>query len=141
MGTCMGTPMAPNYANLIMDKFENDVINSYKEKTGLTPLVWFRYIDDIFFIWTHGSNSLDDFIRYNQEFSEMNNMRSKIRFEVNKSNSEVNFLDVSVTLKDVLLKTNLYTKPTDGFLYISQSSNHPKHVINNIPNSNTSDLH
>ena len=25
-GTCMGTPMAPNYANLFMDKFENNVM-------------------------------------------------------------------------------------------------------------------
>ena len=23
------------------------------------PLVWFRYIDDIFFIWTHGENTLN----------------------------------------------------------------------------------
>ena len=49
-GTCMGTPMAPNYANLFMDKFENKVISSYREKTDLAPLVWYRYIDDIFFI-------------------------------------------------------------------------------------------
>ena len=33
-----------------MDKFENDVLDSFKEKTGLRPLVWFRYIDDIFFV-------------------------------------------------------------------------------------------
>ena len=63
----------------------------------------------------------------------MNKMNSKIRFEVNKSTTTVNFLDVSVTLKDGLLKTNLYTKPTDAFMYLNKSSNHPKHVIDNIP--------
>ena len=37
MGTCMGTPMAPNYANLFMDKFENDVLDSFREKKSLGP--------------------------------------------------------------------------------------------------------
>ena len=48
MGTSMGTPMAPNYANIFMAKFETDLIRSFHEKTGNKPLVWFRYIDDIF---------------------------------------------------------------------------------------------
>ena len=129
----MGTPMAPNYANLFMDKFENDVINEYADKTGLRPLVWFRYIDDIFFIWTHGSESLDDFIAFNQSFSEKKGMKSSIKFETNKSSNEVNFLDVRVILENGHLITNLYTKPTDAFLYLNTSSNHPKHIKANIP--------
>lgn len=35
MGTAMGTPMAPNYANLFMGKFENEVLTSYHASTGL----------------------------------------------------------------------------------------------------------
>ena len=34
MGTAMGTPMAPNYANRFMDNFERGSINSYRSKTG-----------------------------------------------------------------------------------------------------------
>ena len=48
MGTCMGTPMSPNYANLFMDRFESNLVDSYRKRTGFAPLVWFRYIDDIF---------------------------------------------------------------------------------------------
>ena len=129
----MGTPMAPNYANLFMDKFETNVIESYRQKTGLVPLVWFRYIDDIFFVWTHGTDSLDDFIKFNQRYSDANKMKSNIKFEVNKSVSTVNFLDVNVRLNDGHLTTNLYTKPTDAFVYLNKSSNHPKHVTSNIP--------
>ena len=132
-GTCMGTPMAPNYANLFMDKFENDLIEEYAAKTGLRPLVWFRYIDDIFFVWTHGTESLNDFIQFTQSFSESKEMKSSIKFEVNISPVEVNFLDVRIKLKDGLLSTSLYTKPTDAFLYLNTSSNHPKHVKANIP--------
>ena len=31
-GTAMGTPMAPNYANLFMDKFERTLIDDYRKK-------------------------------------------------------------------------------------------------------------
>ena len=47
-GTAMGTPMAPNYANLFMTVFEENMIKDYHRKTGLTPFVWYRYIDDEF---------------------------------------------------------------------------------------------
>ena len=129
----MGTPMAPNYANLFMDKFENDLINEYAASTGLRPLVWFRFIDDIFFIWPHGSESLCKFIEFCQNFSEQKKMKSKIKFDINKSPSEVNFLDVKVSFVDGNITTSLYTKPTDAFLYLNTSSNHPNHVKTNIP--------
>ena len=133
MGTSMGTPMAPNYANLFMAKFESDVISSYQQKTGLKPYVWFRYIDDIFFIWTHGADTLDDFISYNQNYSKESGMKSNINFEVNKSTVRANFLDVSVEIKDNVLNTTLYSKPTDAHLYLNKSSNHPRHVLRNLP--------
>ena len=50
IGTSMGTPMAPNYANLFMDGFERNLLDSFFEKSGKSPVVWWRYIDDIFFV-------------------------------------------------------------------------------------------
>ena len=132
-GTCMGTPMTPNYANLFMDRLENNMINSFRDETGLAPLVWYRFIDDIFFIWTSGEESLNNFIEHAQQFSECQKMRSVIKFEVNKSTTSVNFLDVIVSLKEGKLYSNLYSKPTDAFLYLNKASNHPRHVTNNIP--------
>ena len=133
MGTAMGTPMAPNYANIFMTKFETDLINSYYQKEGIRPLVWFRYIDDIFFIWTDGPEKLSDFIKHAQNFSESTKMKSKIKFDVNQSTEKVNFLDVVVKLQRGVLVTSLYSKPTDAHMYLYTSSNHPKHVIKNIP--------
>ena len=51
-GTAMGTPTATNYANLFMNNFEQNLLLDYSQKIGLSPLVWFRFIDDIFFIGT-----------------------------------------------------------------------------------------
>ena len=60
-------------------------------------------------------------------------MKSVMKFEVNKSTTSVNFLDVTVSLEGGKLKSNLYSKPTDAFLYLNKASNHPRHVTNNIP--------
>ena len=68
-GTAMETPMAPNYANLFMDNFEQNLLHDYSQKTGLSPLVWFRFIDDIFFIWTGNKDSLDHLISFTRNYS------------------------------------------------------------------------
>ena len=94
----MGTPMAPNYANLFMADFEERLLSEYERKTGLTPLVWFRFIDDVFFIWHHGDDKLDDFLKFCNNFSDNNNLKSEIKFEVHKSTESVNFLDVTLDL-------------------------------------------
>ena len=56
-GTVMGTPMVPNYANLFMNNFEQILLRDYFQKTGISPLVWFRSTDDIFFRWTGNKDS------------------------------------------------------------------------------------
>ena len=48
-GTAIGTKFAPPYACIFMDRFQNSFLETQISK----PLVWLRYIDDIFFIWTH----------------------------------------------------------------------------------------
>ena len=62
-------------------------------------------------------------------------MGSAIKFTVSQSTDEVNFLDVRVILNDGKLITSVYSKPTDSHLYLSQQSNHPRHMIDNIPKS------
>ena len=53
----MGTATAPNYANLFMD-------TKALANWPLKPMIWMRFIDDIFMIWTHGEDKLDEFITY-----------------------------------------------------------------------------
>ena len=131
----MGTPMAPNYANLFMDNFEETLMKEYLKKTGKKPIVWWRYIDDIFFVWNDGEESLKDFIAFAQNFSTEQKMKSNIKFTVSQSTDEVNFLDVRVLLKAGIIVTSVYSKPTDSHLYLNSHSNHPKHIIRNIPKS------
>ena len=62
----MGTSVAPNYANLFMDRFETKALADFP----LKPLTWKRFIDDIFMIWTHGEESLKHFIDYLNSFHQ-----------------------------------------------------------------------
>ena len=133
-GTAMGTPMAPNYANLFMDNFEQNLLHDYSQKTGLSPLVWFRFTDDIFFIWTGNKDSLDHFISFTQNYSKSKNMKSKIKFEISGELTKFTFLMyITISLKHGKLSTTLFTKPTDSHFYLNTLSCHPSHVLKNIP--------
>ena len=132
-GTAMGSPMAPNYANLFMATLEEEIIQKFYEQTGLRPLIYLRYIDDVFMIWTHNDNSLKNFIKFANEYTDSKNMKSNIKFEVNISKEKVNFLDVEITLSDQILHSNVYSKPTDAHLYLNAYSCHPAKTIKNIP--------
>ena len=63
------------------------------------PMIWWRYKDDIFFIWEHGEESLKVFIE------QVNMFHSTIKFTAEYSKEEVNFLDVNIKLIDGELKT------------------------------------
>ena len=123
--------MAPTYANIFMDKFQRKPIFDYFIETGLSPLIWFRFID-IFFSWTSDKESFNDFTQFAQDFSEKSNMKSKITSHVNISQNSVNFLDVKVILGNGILKATLFAKLKDFHLYVSYNSCHPSHVIRSI---------
>ena len=110
-------------------------MNEYYKKSGRKPYIWLSFIDDVFFIWTEGEESLKDFISFTQNYSQTKNMKSNIKFEVHQSVDMVNFLDVSVMMKDGNISTTVYSMPTDSHLYLTTGSNHPSHIIRNIPKS------
>ena len=41
-----------------MDQAESEFLKTQQRQ----PLVWFKYIDDIFFIWTRGKEKLEGFL-------------------------------------------------------------------------------
>ena len=122
-GTAMGTKMAPSYANLFMGVLEQQMLSSYKYK----PLAYFRYVDDIFMIWTEGEETLNEFLTH------CNNQNKHIQFEQTISKNSIPFVDVSVILENGKLTTDLYSKPTDKHQYLYSTSCHPKHTKTSLP--------
>ena len=57
--TAMGTKFAPPYACIFMDKVKTEFLR----KQEIKPLVWLRYIDDIFFVWLEGEDKLLQFMK------------------------------------------------------------------------------
>ena len=126
-GTAIGTKFAPPYAVLFMAALEEKILSKVKKK----PSVWWRYIDDIFFIWEHVEESLQEFI------NEINSFHPTIKFTADWSKEKVNFLDVEVTLKNSVLSTDLFVKPTDTHQFLDPTSCHPYHCKKRIPYSQT----
>ena len=103
-GTAIGTKFAPPYACIFMDKLETKCLQSH----SLQPLVWFRYINDIFFIWTHGKDKFLDDIKFTHESSKEN----------------VTFLDLIMKLSKGRLTTDLHIRNTDRRQFLHFNSSH-----------------
>ena len=102
-----------------MDEFENEFLSLRSDK----PLVWLRYIDDVFFIWAHGEKELHKFME------DLNNHQSNIKFTYTFSKNCVPFLDLYAQLSGRgELTTNLHIKPTDRHQYLHSTSFHPNHI-------------
>ncbi len=115
-GIAMGTKAAPSTANLVMGHLK--ITNVYKYPKQ--PLLWLRFIDDIFMIWTHGPNELKKFIDH------LNQAHPTLKFTFESSPTQVSFLDTWVKMEDNFLYTDLFVKPTDTHMYLLYSSCHPK---------------
>jgi hypothetical protein len=111
-GCAMGTPCAPNFANIFMDYIETMLL---RDAPGPIPYVWWRFIDDIFAIWTHSRQELDEFLVH------INSAHPSIKFTSEISESEVHFLDVTISKTDTGISTAVYTKPTAAHLSIKSS--------------------
>ena len=122
-GTAMGTRMAPSYANLFLAKFETDALS----RAPFQPFIWWRYIDDIFMIWTRSVQDLNTFTSF------LNDIHPTIKFTCDHSFTSIPFLDVNVSLRNGKIVTDLYTKPTDKHQYLLHSSCHPIHTKRAIP--------
>ena len=112
-GTAIGTKLTPPYACIFMDKVETQ---------EMKPLVWFRYIDSVFFIWTHGQEKLDSFLE------ELNRSNSSIKVAYDSSKTSIPFLDLKVTLSNGYLSTDLHIKSTDRYQFLHYTSSHPDHT-------------
>ena len=82
-------------------------------------MVVVKIIDDIFFIWTKGEDKLEGFL------NRLINFHPNLKFTHEKSKSLVNFFDVSVSIVDNKLETDLFCKPTDCDQFLHFNSAHP----------------
>ena len=100
-GVMMGSPLGPTLANLFLAHLERNWMN--KE---FSPVLYRRYVDDIFCIFKTESDAMKFFEFINQQ-------HPNLRFTLeNAKNNEMPFLDVNVIMKDHAFDTHIYRKST-----------------------------
>ena len=125
-GTAIGTKVAPSYANLVVAIFELLYVYEYKHQ----PLCWYRFIDDIFGIWTLDLIELEAFVQF------LNSRVESLKFTLEYSETKLSFLDVMVHKNERgELSTDLFRKSTDARNYLHYSSAHPRSCKQGIPYS------
>ena len=115
----MGTAVAPNYANLFMERFVRKALNNWL----LRPMIYLQFIDDIF-----RENEFSEFITH------LNGIHPAIKFTHELSPSEINFRDSTVKVnQDRGVYTTLHEELTDTHLYLHYSSSHHSSSITKGP--------
>ena len=102
-GTAIGTKFTPPYACIFMDQIETKFLRIQSHQ----PMIWFKYIDDIFFVWTHGEEKLEEFM------ADFNAFNPNIQFTYESSKKSIAFLDLDVALYNGRLESTVHVKPTD----------------------------
>ena len=129
IGTCMGTRVAPTYANVFMGKLEKEMLSKCPEHLKKFIHTWRRFIDDILVIWTGSDETFNEF------FNFLNSFHPTIKFDEPQHDAEENscqFLDLKISIKNGRIHTDLYRKETSKPNALLPSSAHPGHIFSNI---------
>ena len=121
-GIAMGTPMAPNFANLFMSNFEEKYIFNRNTR----PVYYRRYIDDLLLIWKDTEEELSQFMDH------LNTCHPTIKFTFESSNTEVTYLDIKLIKEDNSVYVKPHFKSTNSFSYLQTTSYHPKSTFKAI---------
>lgn len=130
-GTAMGKTFAPSYANIYMAAWETTVLPKCPQR----PLVYLRYLDDIFGLWSHGMVAFQNFLEI------LNNHHKSIKVTSNIQSKSVEFLDTEVFFREGErgeqkgLATRVFFKTTDTHALLHKASYHPKHTFKGIVKS------
>ena len=96
--------------------FETDPLTH----ASFQPFIWWRYMDDIFMIWTRSVQDLNTFTSF---LNLLNDIHPTMKFTCDYSFTPIPFLDVSVSLHNGKIVTVLDTKPTDKHQYLLNKEN------------------
>ena len=123
----MGTICAPAYANIFMAEFEQKYIYPLiKDKS----ILFLRYIDDIFMVWTKSEKQLKNFM------SELNRKHPSIKFDFKFDSKQIDFLDTLVYIdQQNKLQTTLFRKSSDHQNFLNAKSEYPYSLKKSIPYS------
>ena len=135
-GTAMGTPPAPTYANLFFAIHENRILPKYSTNIR----TYKRYIDDIFGIWIPSNNITDDAIQWNKFTKDIDEYHG-LKWIFSPKSTQVDFLDITISIQNNEIRTTLFEKSLNLYLYIPPHSAHPPGVLTGLVIGNCHRIH
>lgn len=123
-GTAMGKKFAPAYANIFMANWETQALSVCEKR----PMHYYRYLDDIWGIWTHSEEDFQLFL------NTLNNFNSSIKIKHTLSHDSIDFLDTTTFKGPKFSETNrldikVFFKETDTHALLHKTSYHPRHTF------------
>jgi hypothetical protein len=120
-GTAMGTPPAPMYATLYYAIHES---NFPLHLMALMPL-YKRYIDDMIGIWT---GTTAEFLELQQFMNDF----GILKWEFSSLCHKVDYLDMTIHLEGPRLRTTIFEKALNLYLYLPPHSAHPPGALSGL---------
>lgn len=77
-----------------MNHIENEIFQNNSD-IGNNILCWYRYVDDVFCIWTGSERQLNVFVN-----NILNNIDDSINFTVEFGGQKINFLDTTISIRE-----------------------------------------
>lgn len=124
VGCAMGRKYSPSYVDIYLARWEEQAFRQCDK----TPLIYKRYLDDLFGVWTHSDEDFHSFIHI------LNSQHPKIKLKQNLQPTSVVFLDTVVFQIPspggaTKLTTRVYFKETDRHALLHKRSFHPRHTF------------
>jgi hypothetical protein len=120
----MGVPPAPTYATLYYGIYEEQqLLPTFTNSIA----AYFRYIDDGFGFWICHPDALTDEVLWDEFCSST--AYGKLTWEVSTRQLSIDFLDLTVNLRNGRIHTTLYEKELNLYLYLPPHSTHQQGLL------------
>jgi hypothetical protein len=118
-GIAMGKSCALSVANIFMAEWERQLTTATQHLPQ--PLLWRRYIDDIFGLYP------GDVTQTQAYMAIANQLHPDIKLDITYSHNQVVFLELVIYVDSHtnILQTRIHWKPTDLHQYLRFESEHP----------------
>lgn len=117
-GLAMGDPLSGFLTEIFLQSIEDSSIPDLFKKYSFS--VYNRYVDDTLIIYDNDNFSTGDIL------NDFNNLHPNLKFTFESGlNRSINFLDLSISIKQKRLNFNIFRKPTTTNHTIHNTSSHP----------------
>jgi hypothetical protein len=120
----MGCPPAPPWANNFYALCESIFLPQFQDKLALYQ----RFIDDVLGLWLIIDPATND-ATWTAFCAAMNNMNFELEWIVSPPSQSVDYMDLSLSIKNARITTTLYEKPSNHHLYTPPHSCHPPGLL------------